>query len=244
MHNIPSLDKGRSPKGGRVSAIILASGSGSRFGGEIPKQFSIHNSRPVYRYSVDAFLSHPAVDSLVLVVHPDFLDEVKTAMTNTPKPVLIVVGGLTRQESAYRGLLAAESFSPDTVLIHDAARPYLPSDLIDRVMEARLDAEAVSPLIAVTDSLYQVTSSGAFARAVSRENLYRVQTPQGFDYGAILAAHKRAIEGGRLDFTDDVMLIDAYQLGNIVCVEGDPDNIKLTTPSDQRMIELILRRLE
>jgi len=226
----------------RTTAIILASGSGSRFGGDIPKQFHIINSRPVYRYSVDAFLSYPLVDSLVLVVHPNFLNEVKAALPDASKPLIIVEGGATRQASAYAGLLAAKLFSPDTVLIHDAARPYIPSDLIDRVIASRTEAEAISPVIPVTDSLYQVTSSGAFARAVSRENLYRVQTPQGFDMGAILEAHGRAASEGRHDFTDDVMLIDTYKLGNIVCVEGDPNNIKLTTPSDEQILEIILRR--
>jgi 2-C-methyl-D-erythritol 4-phosphate cytidylyltransferase/2-C-methyl-D-erythritol 2,4-cyclodiphosphate synthase len=224
-----------------TTAIILASGSGSRFGGEIPKQFTSINGKLVYRHSVDAFVAHPSIDSIVVVVHPDHLLSTREALVGIVKPMLVVPGGDTRQESAYRGLHAVKSFSPQNVLIHDAARPNVSVQLINRVLAGLNIATAISPVTPVTDTLYEVTSKGLFVRTVGRENIRRVQTPQGFVFDKILTVHEKALKEDRSDFTDDVMLIDHYQAGEIVCVEGDPDNIKLTTPSDEKHLAALLR---
>lgn len=225
-----------------TTAIVLASGSGSRFGGDIPKQFQMLAAKPVYAYSLETFLSHKLVDNLVVVAHPDYREAIEKALEHSKKPILVVEGGASRQASAFKGLQAARTFSPEIVLIHDAARPLVSTILIDRVLSGLISAVAVSPVIAVSDTLYEVSEKGAFLRAVARNNLRRVQTPQGFRFQQILNAHERAIKDNRNDFTDDVLLIDAYQLGEIACVEGDPENIKLTTPSDEAFIQHILNR--
>ena len=227
----------------RTTAIILASGSGLRVGGEVPKQFVSIQGHPVIWYSLNAFQQHPDIKQIILVIHPDFISTLSQwiDLSSFSKVAAVVSGGATRQESSFIGLQTAKSFGPDFVLIHDAARPCFSSDLIDRILLALNTSIAVSPVLDVPDTLYQVDEDGSFVEVLNRNSVKRVQTPQGFDYQAIMTAYDRARVDGKSDFSDDVSVIAYYHLGQIQCVEGESRNMKITLPSDLPLIEESLR---
>ncbi|QXM24935.1 bifunctional 2-C-methyl-D-erythritol 4-phosphate cytidylyltransferase/2-C-methyl-D-erythritol 2,4-cyclodiphosphate synthase [Elioraea tepida] len=208
----------------RTVALILASGRGERLGAPMPKQFLELAGAPVLRHAALAFLRHPGVAS-VRVVGP--AEPCAAALAGLGVPPAIP-GGASRQESARAGLEALASDPPDAVLIHDAARPLVPASVIDAVLAALAEgAEAVIPALPVTDTLKR-ERSGLVAGTVPREGLVRVQTPQGFRFPAILAAH-RAAAGGSL--TDDAAVAEASGIP-VRLVPGAEENLKVTFPGD------------
>lgn len=216
----------------RIDALILAAGSGTRFGGELPKQFLPLAGMPILARSVAAFAAHRRVRRLVVV--GDRLAIRQHCPTVAALPV--VAGGATRQASARAGLEALAEDAPDAVLIHDAARPLVPERVIDAVCDALAEgAEAVIPALPVTDTL-KAARAGVVERTVPREGLHRVQTPQGFRYGAILAAH-RAVRG--TECTDDAAVAEAAGL-TVRLVAGAEENLKVTTREDLTRAEALV----
>ena len=202
-------------------ALILAAGSGHRAGGEVPKQYRpLNGARNALQRSLDAFCSHPAVNSVRVVAAPGGPSEAVLAAYRLEPAI---PGGATRQESARLGLEACPGF--DHVLIHDAARPFVSAAVIDRVLAALGDHAGAIPALPVTDSLRRGTDS--IESEIDRTDLWRVQTPQGFRYDAILAAHRAASPGA----TDDAEVLRQAG-GRVAIVEGDEANFKLTTPDD------------
>lgn len=223
----------------RCAALILAGGSGSRVGADIPKQYLEIGGRPVIRRTVEAFLSHPSVDTVQVVIGADDADLSKSALAglDLPGPV---IGGASRQDSGRRGLEALEASLPDLVLIHDAARPFIDHATIDRVIAALDDTPAVLPAVQVADTLKR--GAGAppvVAATVDRENLWRAQTPQGFRYADILAAHKAA--AGQ-EMTDDTAIAEHAGL-SVALVPGNEDNFKITTQDDLQRAERMIRAM-
>jgi 2-C-methyl-D-erythritol 4-phosphate cytidylyltransferase/2-C-methyl-D-erythritol 2,4-cyclodiphosphate synthase len=216
-----------------IAVIVVAAGRGTRAGGPPggpAKQYRTIGGRPVLARSLEAFCGHPRVSSVVTVIHPDDRDLYDLSSAGLSKLIEPVPGGATRQESVRRGLAALAAGRPDIVLIHDAARPFVPADVIDRAIDAANGTGAAVPVLAVTDTI-AVVDGTARGETLDRAILRSVQTPQSFRYADICAAHAKAAEEGREDFTDDGAV--ASHLGLTVSVfAGDPANMKLTTPED------------
>ena len=199
-------------------AIIVAAGRGTRAGGDLPKQWQMLNGQPVLAHTLAAFAGLPRV----LVIHPDDRARAEAIAGDAQ----IVEGGATRDASVMNALLALEGRGVAHVLIHDGARPLVSAAVIDRVRGALTSSPAAAPALAVTDALWTGTQ-GFVSGTRDRTGLYRAQTPQGFHYDAILAAH-RAHPGGA---ADDVEVARASGLA-VTIVEGDENNLKLTFPGD------------
>ncbi|MBL8628838.1 MAG: bifunctional 2-C-methyl-D-erythritol 4-phosphate cytidylyltransferase/2-C-methyl-D-erythritol 2,4-cyclodiphosphate synthase [Rhodospirillaceae bacterium] len=220
-------ENGVTSQGPTCDVIVVAAGSGQRFGAALPKQYAPLGSRPVLRWSLDAFTQHPRIRHVLPVIHPDFTSTAQTlaAGLNIAAPV---AGGATRQQSVLNGLEALSTNPPDWILIHDGARPAIASTLIDRVLEGLALGPAVVPVVPVADTLKRIDAHARISETVPRANLVRAQTPQGFHFGKILAAH-RALKGQEL--TDDAAVFEKSG-GTVLTVPGSEQNIKITTPDD------------
>ncbi len=212
------------------SVIIVAAGAGKRFGGNIPKQFVSIHGKPVVNYTIEAFRT-AGFDDIVVVVPPDE-DSWKPFWTH-PEDVEVVCGGARRQDSVSNGLAVLDS--PDFVLIHDAVRPLISPKIIMRVMQGTEQTGACIPTLRIFDTVKSVTPCGSVTETVDRSKLRVSQTPQGFDYLLISDALRKAT-----DITDESSAIEAMG-GEVVTVEGDPINIKLTTTSDLILIESLIK---
>jgi 2-C-methyl-D-erythritol 4-phosphate cytidylyltransferase / 2-C-methyl-D-erythritol 2,4-cyclodiphosphate synthase len=214
----------------RVGAVIVAGGRGERAGGGMPKQYRLLAGTPVVRFALESFSGHPAVDLVVPVVHRDdaaaFREAAGAAATLPP-----AFGGATRQASVLCGLHALEPHKPDLVLIHDAARPFVSTGLIDRAIAAGKASGGAIPALPVTDTIKSVDGSGRVTATLDRATLRTVQTPQVFAFDALLRAHRKAADAGRHDFSDDAALAEWAGL-SVSVFAGDPENIKLTTADD------------
>ncbi|MBL8700214.1 MAG: bifunctional 2-C-methyl-D-erythritol 4-phosphate cytidylyltransferase/2-C-methyl-D-erythritol 2,4-cyclodiphosphate synthase [Alphaproteobacteria bacterium] len=218
-----------------IAAVIVAAGRGARFGGAVPKQYQRLAGRPVLRWSLEAYSRHPRVRSVQVVIDP-----ADTALFATAAQGLAlrppVAGGSTRQESVRRALEALASDPPHLVLIHDGARPLVAATTIDAVIDALARHQAALPALAVSDTLKRSDDGTRVAGTIPRAGLWRAQTPQGFDFATILAAHRRF--AGE-EMTDDAAL--AERAGHAVAlVAGHEDNVKITTPDDLARAERVL----
>jgi len=215
-------------------ALIVAPGRGQRFGAERPKQYQQLAGRPVLRHCLERFGSHPRVGGVRAVIHPQDR-ELYDAAARGLALLEPAEGGPTRQESVRLGLESLGAAPPDFVLIHDGVRPLTDAALIDRVLDGLAEHAAVLPALPVTDTLKHVGADGVLG-TVERQGLYRAQTPQGFVYDRILAAH-RAAAGAEL--TDDTAVAEALGLA-VAVVAGDEANLKITDPADLARAERLL----
>jgi 2-C-methyl-D-erythritol 4-phosphate cytidylyltransferase / 2-C-methyl-D-erythritol 2,4-cyclodiphosphate synthase len=218
-----------------VVALIVAAGRGSRAGGGVPKQYRLLAGRPVLVRTLEAFLTHPSVDRVCVVIHPDDNEPYDTAVASLA-PLLAkrlippAEGGETRQDSVRFGLERLGEPDGAVVLVHDAARPFVDAALIDRAIGAGESGAAV-PGVPVTDTIKLIAPDGDVAGTPDRSSLRAIQTPQAFRYGPLLAAHRRAAEAGLHGFTDDGALAEWAGL-TVQVFDGAPHNIKLTHPAD------------
>jgi 2-C-methyl-D-erythritol 4-phosphate cytidylyltransferase/2-C-methyl-D-erythritol 2,4-cyclodiphosphate synthase len=218
-------------------ALIVAGGRGHRLGGDIPKQYALLAGRSLLRRTTTTFLDHHEIDAVHVVIHADDHELYGAAMAglDLPPPV---IGDASRQNSVYNGLSALESSPPDRVLIHDAARPFTPPGLIDRVLSALDDAPAAIAAVPVRDTLKRAAiDQPTIASTIARDGLWQAQTPQGFIFDAILAAHKAAV-GHSL--TDDAAVAERAGL-TVTLVEGSADNFKVTTADDLARAERLVK---
>lgn len=211
-----------------VVALLVAAGQGSRAGGDMPKQFRQIAGKPVLAHAVDALAAHAPIDAILLVVGAGQEEAVRALLPGRPIAG-IVAGADSRRGSVRAGLEAmAASGGAERVLIHDAARPFLPGEVIDRLLSALdLHAGAV-PALPVADTLVR-GDEGRAGPVVDRSALFRVQTPQAFHFDAILAAHRRWDEDR--EATDDAQML-REQGHDVILVEGDERLEKLTYPQD------------
>ena len=209
-------------------ALIVAAGRGRRAGGGQPKQWRALAGRRVADWTLAAFAAHPDVAEVMLVIHPDDAAEV-------PAGLRWVAGGETRDASVRAGLAALQGTGATHVLIHDVARPCVPSAVIDAVLAALTDHDGAAPALPVTDALWRGTD-GRVTGTPPRDGLYRAQTPQGFRLDAILAAH-RTHPGGA---ADDVEVARAAGI-EVAIVPGSEANLKITMPEDFDRAERYLR---
>ena len=214
-------------EGKNVTAIVVAAGKGTRFGGDLPKQFLKTGGVTVLEKAVAAFENHPAVDQIVVVTGGDFIVLCEDICRKFAKVRAIVPGGAQRQDSVYEGLKEIEE---GIVLVHDGARPYVTEKVISRVLEGALKEGACVPCVAVKDTVRQAGPPGCSSRTLDRSSLFSVQTPQGFEVCLLKEAFAKAFEEG-FSGTDDASLVE--RLGHPVALaEGDYANIKITTPED------------
>ena len=212
------------------AVIIVAAGRGTRAGGDRAKQWQPLAGLRVIDWTMRAFQALPEVERMMIVLHPNEIADISPL-----ESVLVTAGGATRAASVRAGLEALEGTGCTRVLIHDVARPCASPALIRRVLAALEDAPAAAPALAVTDALW--TGAGGLVTGMQdRAGLFRAQTPQGFDFAAILAAH-RSYDG---DAPDDVAVARAAGL-DVVIVPGDDDNLKITHPPDFARADALLR---
>lgn len=218
----------------RHAAVIVAAGTGERFGGSLPKQYRPLAGSSVLRRSVEAFRAAGRFDDIVVVIRDEHrpIYETATAGLGLPEPV---IGGATRQDSVHAALEWLAPRAPDLVLVHDAARPLVDRATIDRVLDALADAEAAIAAVPVVDTIKRA-ESGIAAGTVDRSGLWQAQTPQGFRFPALLAAH-RAAAGEAL--TDDAAVAERQGIA-VRLVEGHVDNFKITTEADLTRAERLL----
>lgn len=213
-------------------ALIVAAGRGVRAGGGLPKQYQSIGGVPMLRRTMDVFTSHPAIDRTVVVIAPDDARYDDVAPQNAARLLPAVRGGESRQDSVRAGLQALSSRNPERVLIHDAARPFATTGLIDRVVSALDDADAVLPALPVAATLKAVDASGLVAATIPRDGVQAAETPQGFRFSMILAAHEAAAAVSTA-FTDDAAIAEWAGIP-VKVVPGDAGNIKLTSADDIR----------
>jgi len=210
-----------------TAGLIVAAGRGTRLGEAVPKQYLAFGGRSVLARAVEALLAHPAVEAVQVVIHPDDHARYEAAVAGgDPRLRPPVAGAETRAGSVRAGLEALASAGPERVLIHDAARPFVTPAVIDAVLAALDAVPAAFPALPVVDALWRAEGAEALA-PVPREGLWRAQTPQGFRFADILAAH-RAHAG---EAADDVAVARAAGLA-VRVVPGDESNFKITTAAD------------
>lgn len=220
-----------------VAAVIVAAGSGSRVGGDMPKQFRSMGSESMLRRALSVFAEHREVGFVQPVIRQEDFDRYRSSATGFDilGPTF---GGATRQASVYAGLEAIADRKPDIVLIHDAARPFASAGLISRAIAATMRTGAAIPALPATDTVKTIDTHGLVDKTLDRNTLRLVQTPQGFAFPPLLAAHRRALAEGRQEFTDDSALAEWAGL-KVSVFAGEPGNIKITSEDDFARAEMI-----
>jgi 2-C-methyl-D-erythritol 4-phosphate cytidylyltransferase/2-C-methyl-D-erythritol 2,4-cyclodiphosphate synthase len=214
-----------------VTALIVAAGSGSRLGGDLPKQYRPIGGKAVLAHAVDALASHPAIDAVRVVIGQGQEGLAREALACRHVGELIT-GGRERADSVRAGLAAVET---DVILVHDAARPFCPHDVIDRLLAALEGAEGAVPVLPVADTLAR--AAGELGDAVDRSGLVRVQTPQAFRHGSLVEAYAQWTGPSP---TDESTVLRAVGR-RVATVEGDAMLEKLTSPDDWTRAEAWLQ---
>ncbi len=211
----------------KTAVVIVAAGRGTRIGGDIPKQYRTVGGKPMLAWSLDTFASHPVVDLIQVVI--DRNDRTRFDEVAAGRELLSpVIGGTTRQESVRNGLLELKPHAAEFVLIHDAARPFVQAQLLDRLIDAlKAGSRGVIPVLPVADTV-KICENSLVTQTLDRSKLFRAQTPQGFRYNEILDAH---LASRRNDLTDDSMLAEEAGIP-VTTIDGDDGNFKVTVPRD------------
>ena len=216
-------------------ALIVAAGRGSRAaetGCPVPKQYQNLAGVPLLRHTLQPFIGHEGIDTVAVVIRPEDRAHYDAAVMGLGGKLLEpIAGGQTRQASVRLGLEALAHHNPERVLIHDAARPFVAPETMTRVIAALAVEAGAIAAIPLADTLKRAASDGTISQTPDRHGLWRAQTPQGFQFEAILKAHRAAAAARRDDFTDDAAIGEWAGL-RVVLVEDRGDNVKLTTPDD------------
>lgn len=221
--------------------IIVAAGTGSRFGSEMPKQFLPLCGTPVVAHAINAFREALGAGTRILLVLSESMIPLWRRLCadlaiESPE---IVTGGATRWESVRNAIAALDDASPSaTVLIHDGARPLVTPDVIRRAASCALNTDGAIPAVPVTDSLRRLDDSEVMSEPVDRSLFRAVQTPQAFSLWRLRDAYRLPYQD---DFTDDASVLAAAGFQNVVLVGGSPENIKITTPVDMLLAEAIIK---
>lgn len=226
-----------------VVALIVAAGRGARASTDEsqPKQYCDLGGAPMLSRTLAVFAAHTRVGNILVVIHPDDLALYREASAPFADKILPAVpGGARRQDSVRMGLEALAEGSPEKVLIHDAARPFVDEALVSRVIDALDASPGALPCLPVTDTLKR-GEEGHVTGTVARAGLYRAQTPQGFDFESILAAHRAAARDSTLEFTDDTSVAEWFGI-EVAIVEGSENNRKLTTAEDLMIADRMMRQ--
>ena len=209
---------------GKIAALIVAAGGGSRMGGGVPKQFRDLGGKPMLAWSHDSLTSHPAIATVLTMVAEEQRDHALAILPDA----WVETGGASRRESVARGLRLLALEGVDRVLIHDAARPFLSHAVIDRVVSGLASADGAMPVLPVADTLAR-GQDDVLGEIVPRDGVVRVQTPQGFHLQSVIAAH--AAWPADAEATDDAQMVRRLG-GRVALVQGDAMLEKITYPDD------------
>lgn len=224
----------------KITAIVLAAGSGSRMHSDTKKQFIEINGKPVVWYSLNAF-ENSRVDEIILVVpegerehaQAEFVDEY-----GFKKVAMVITGGAHRYDSVYHGL---EHTTGDYVLIHDAARPMITNEIIERCIDGAMEYKACVAGVPVKDTIKEVDEAKNVINTPNRDTLYITQTPQAFEYDLVHESYIKLFSSGDQNVTDDAMVVEQFGKQKVKFVEGSYENIKITTPEDLLIAEALLK---
>ena len=216
-----------------VAVIVPAAGTGSRFGGALPKQFQTLSGKPVIQHVIERFLLDELVTRVIVPVAPVLLERVKNS-----ERVSFVAGGDTRQQSVIRAL--AEVGEPELIAVHDAARPLFSMAIFHAVIEAAREAGAALPVVPVADTIHVMNADGTVADTLDRSMLGAAQTPQCFRAEILRDILARAEREG-IEGTDEAGLAARFGY-RVRAVPGDPRNLKITVPEDLAIAESYLQQ--
>ncbi len=220
----------------RFTAILLMAGIGSRLGSPTPKQFHHLGSKKIYLHTLETFLSSELFHQIILVSHADWIDEVQKEIPLDPK-LSVIAGGPTRQSSSLLGLQACLK-ATQYVMIHDAVRPFVSQEILERNMTAVLEHHAVDTCIPSADTMVHSANGQLITSIPDRKEYQRGQTPQTFDYQLICEAHRKS---KAISSTDDCSLV--LELGHpVAIVTGSEENIKITTELDIQLAHAIYEK--
>ena len=216
----------------RNAAIIVAAGSGKRFGGPVPKPYLEIEGRPILAMAVEPFLSAGCIDEIVVVAAEDWIERSRSVFADEgwAGRIRITAGGAERFDSVYEGLLACPD--ADLVFIHDGARPYVSTELIERGHAAALEYGTAVAALPARETVKRATPDGVVIDTPNRAELWSVQTPQIFRRASILAAYEAMRAAGGAPVTDDAQVMELYGADPVRLYIGDARNIKITTPED------------
>ena len=223
-------------------AIILASGSGSRYGSSLPKQFIKIKNKTVLEHAIEAFEKVLEIDEIIIVITPDYYNLANDILSknNFKKVSKLLKGGEIRKDSSFIGINSIEDKEAN-VLIHDCARPFVTQKIISNCIENLEKYSAVNVAIPTTDTILEIENN-IIKSIPNRANLRSSQTPQCFKLSLIKKAHELSKNDN--NFTDDCGLIIKHNLADIFIVDGDVENIKITYPDDIYIAEKILEKRE
>lgn len=216
-----------------VTAIIVAAGEGKRFGSSKP--FAVLKGKRILDHSLDTFARHPGIFDMVLVLRETsqkavFLDRYAKLKT-------VAKGGERRQDSVLSGFQHIDPARTDIVLVHDAARPLVKAELIDRIIETTEAKGAAIPVLPVSDTVKRIDGNRV-SRTIDRQGLYLIQTPQGFSCEILGRALEEGLEDSQM-YTDEAALVEKLGV-DVFAVPGDPRNIKITVPGDLKIAEVFI----
>ena len=217
----------------KAAAIIVAAGSGSRLGGQVPKQFLPLGGKPVLRWSVEVMLRCNKIADVIIIAPPDSVEQTGALLPANPRLRVIPGSPISRTESVRAGLNTLSAAPPAKVLIHDAARPGLTLDVLEELLTALDTASAACPALPVSDALKDTSAGGI--RSVPRDSLVRVQTPQAFRWDAITSAYAATTDAA----VDDLALVEAHG-AKITLTPGREALMKITYPEDLAVIEKLI----
>ncbi len=232
------------PKAFRVGAIIAAAGSGERMGIAVQKQFVELAGQPLIVHTIERFQKSPSVDEIVVVAKQESVPKIEKLILEflLSKVRHITIGGQQRQDSVYNTLKEFTSHPVDIVLVHDAVRPFITEENIQKLIQAAVQHRASVLAVRPKETMKSANGQGFFDSTLDRLKLWIAQTPQAFQFKTLSEAYQRAF-GEKFYGTDDAALVERLGV-KVKIVEGSYDNIKITTSEDLELAKLILQRWE
>jgi len=225
--------------------IILLGGDSLRTSTSLPKQYIVIGDKEVFLYPFELFLKNPNINKILLVVSREYVDfvEIKISQYKTDKEISVIEGGTTRQDSSFLALRFIKNNEQDlnniNIIIHDAARPLLTTKVLNNVINALTNNEAVTTYFPISDSLLSSQDQEYVDDYPSRKTIYAIQTPQAFRFNLIYEAHEEALNKKYENITDDSMLVKKLNKP-VKMVLGDSFNFKITTYDDLMMLRKII----
>ena len=225
----------------KITAIVLAGGSGKRMGGDCKKQYMLLGQKPILYYSLKTF-QESCVNEIVLVTNePEYCTKEIIQKYGLDKVTKIVPGGAERYHSVYAGLQAAEGCG--YVLIHDGARPFVTETMIQDSLTAVKEYQACIIGMPVKDTIKVADEKGFAAQTPERAKVWQIQTPQTFSYPLIWKAYQKVLKEEPAGITDDAMVVEYSNSAKVKLIRGNYENIKITTPEDIEIAELFLKKV-
>lgn len=224
----------------RTAVIIVAGGTGSRMGENLPKQFLKIKNKEILRHTAETFANCDVADKIVIVCHSDYLKHCTGLVSDLNSNISVVCGGATRQESVFAGLSEVRDF--EYVLVHDAVRCMVRCEDIKKLHTELLSGNSCTLAVKVKDTIKMSDENNFVTNTVPRELLWNIQTPQAFRVSDLYQAHIHALETN-FSGTDDCSVVEHFGK-SVKLVEGSYENIKITTPSDLKLAEIFMEGCE